>query len=115
MAFRSNLPGETPLDDYSGLKQKWITNQGQLNQAEFENCLEAVEKYLSAKPNRRTAPFARTWMLKVHKEMFGKVWKWAGKTRGSEKNIGVLPCEIRMNMEDLALDLAVWHEVRFCK
>lgn len=33
-----------------------------------------------------------SFCLDLHKRMFSKVWKWAGKTRLTEKNIGV-PCE----------------------
>ncbi len=108
MAFRSNLPGETPLDDYSGLRLKWVRNQRQLNQAEFENSLLAIEKYLARKPTIRMAPFSREWMLGVHREMFGRVWAWAGRIRDSQTNIGVPVHQIMQDMENLALDVEIW-------
>jgi Fic-DOC domain mobile mystery protein B len=37
-----------------------------------------------------TLPF----LLKLHKNMFGEVWSWAGKYRRSQTNIGVEPFRI---------------------
>ena len=72
------LPGETPIDDISGLKVKGVTTRSELNKIEAENIRKAVVKYLAAKPSRRTAPFDLPWVLQLHREMFGDVWAWAG-------------------------------------
>ena len=111
MNLHRNLPGETPLDDYSGLKLKWVETQEQLNAAEFSNNLQAVTKYLSRKPTTRMAPFTRMWMLQLHKEMFGKVWVWAGKIRTTDGlNIGVPVYQIEPDLENLARDIGCWRE-----
>ncbi|MHC5015872.1 MAG: hypothetical protein ACYTGM_15425 [Planctomycetota bacterium] len=57
------VPGETPIDDLSGLKMQGITTRAELNQVEAENIRKAVVKYLARKPNRRIAPFDRQWPL----------------------------------------------------
>ncbi len=48
------------------------------SQAEAENIAIAVTKYLGKRPTRRSAPFSCAWALRLHQEMFGLVWDWAG-------------------------------------
>ncbi len=111
MNLHRNLQGETPLDDYSGIRLKHIKTREQLNAAEFSNNLQAVTKYLSRKPTKRMAPFTRKWMLQLHKEMFSTVWVWAGKIRTTAGlNIGVPAHQIETELEKLASDLACWRE-----
>ena len=62
----------------------------QLAVVEAENVLKATVKYLAAKPTRRLAPFDLNWLTKLHSEMFGDVWEWAGKWREFDLNIGVV-------------------------
>ncbi len=81
------LPGETPID-VSGLRQKGIRTRAELNRAEAENIRKAVVKYLAAKPSRRSAPFTLAWTKRLHKQMFGDVWKWAGAFRRENLNLG---------------------------
>ena len=78
MLDQEPIPGETPLDDLSGLRVQGITTKAALNAVEAENIRKATVKYLAAKPTRRIAPFDVAWMLRLHEEMFGDVWKWAG-------------------------------------
>ena len=102
------LPGATPINDISGLKIKSINNIGQLYGAEFNNTLKAIKKYLIKKPTKRMAPFTLTWLKKLHREMFGDVWTWAGKIRQTEKNMGLKPFQIEPALRDLLDDLSVW-------
>ncbi len=92
----------------SGLKIKGITTRQEADTHELKNYTMAANKYLNRKPTKRMAPFTSKWMLKLHKEMLGQVWKWAGKPRTSEKNIGVQPHLIRVELEDFARNIAVW-------
>ena len=41
------------------------------------------------------------WMLTVHKDMFGRVWKWAGKTRTKNLNIGVDSTQVEPQLIDV--------------
>ena len=101
------IDGETPIDP-SELKIPGITSRDELNIAEMENIRKAEVKYLSGKPSRRTAKFDFAWFLHLHKEMFCDVWKWAGRIRDVELNIGSPPCSIACNLEDLIRDLCSW-------
>ena len=112
MDLDHDLPGESPLRDYSGLKLKWVKTVGDRDEAEFETIAEAVTKYLSRRPTVRMAPFTRQWMLRLHREMLGRVWSWAGRRRTSELNIGVPVREIEPQLENLAADVAFWQANR---
>ena len=101
------LDGETPFD-LSELKDRRIRNRESLNRVEAENIRKATVKYLSAKPSKRTAPFTYAWALRVHSEMFRDVWKWAGKPRQSDLNIGVAWARVQTDLEALFLDIGCW-------
>jgi Fic-DOC domain mobile mystery protein B len=102
------IPGQTPLDDLSGLRIKSIRTQAQLNEAEAANILKAVTKYLAAKPSPRSATFDVRWMKRLHKEMFGDVWQWAGTFRTADTNIGQPWRQIETSMHALQDDLRAW-------
>lgn len=104
------LPGETPIDDISGLRIKGISTRSQLNAAEAENILKATLKYLASRPSRRIARFDIAWMLKLHREMFGDVWSWAGEIRSRDLNIGVPFYQVRSELQALADDAATWRK-----
>ena len=46
----------------------------------------------------------------LHKRLFGKVWKWAGSFRQTEKNIGVDPVQIAIQLRQLLDDAKYWIE-----
>ncbi len=104
------IPGQTPLDDLSGLRNKRIRTTAQLNAAEAENIRKATLKYLAGAVSRRTAPFDFAWLRKLHKEMFGDVWSWAGSLRTTRTNIGCPPQEIEVRLHDLLEDLKAWKD-----
>ncbi len=103
------LPGETPID-VSGLKRKAIGNRSELNRAEAENIRKAVVRYLAARPSRRSAPFTLSWTKRLHKQMFGDVWRWAGEFRRENLNIGCEWHQVPMQLQALLDDLAFWEE-----
>lgn len=104
-----SLPGETPID-ISGLISKGVITRAALNDLEAENIRAATVRYLAAKPGRRQAPFTLAWCLKLHKQMFGKVWQWAGTTRTTELNLGVPVHRIRTDLQSLLDDAACWRD-----
>ena len=102
------IPGETPIDDLSGLIPTGIQTRAELATVEAENIRKAVVRYLGRRPSTRTAPFTSDWVLRLHKEMFGAVWTWAGEIRRTQKNLGVSAREIRVELKKLLDDLAYW-------
>src|SRR6516164_5558462 len=105
MAFGPTIPGETPIDDVSELKVKGITLRSELNEYEATNILKAVIKYLSRKPSRRLAPIDFAWVRKLHKEMFGDVWGWAGRLRTIELTIGIHAAQVEPALYDMVQNL----------
>lgn len=103
------IPGQTPLDDLSGLRGRSIRTTAELNAAEAENIRKATVKYLASKPSKRSARFDLVWLRTLHKEMFGDVWTWAGTFRGHETNIGSPPNQIEIDLHNLLEDLKMWH------
>lgn len=108
MPFDPAIPGQTPLDDLSGLRMKGIRTTAELNAAEAENIRKATMKYLASRPFARSARFDVGWLRRLHREMFGEVWAWAGEFRRSETNIGCKPHEIESRLHDLLEDLKAW-------
>jgi len=104
------VPGETPLDDLSGLRLKYVKTQEQLNRAEFDNINRVLPKYFLGKPSDRKAPFTYAWLLRTHEEMFGDVWAWAGTPRETEMNIGVKPALIPSELNRLLFDFHAWEK-----
>ncbi len=99
--------GATPLtpEDLEGLLPKYITTRRELNDAEFKNITEATKKYYLS---RRKFPFTIGVLFRIHKEMFGKVWNWAGKKRKTNKNIGVDKAQIEVELKKLIDDFEFW-------
>ncbi len=108
MATWDPIPGETPIEDASGLIPRGIETRQQLNVVEAENIRKVVVRYLAAKPSKRQAPFTLRWLYKLHEQMFGEVWKWAGKRRSTELNIGVPAFRVEENLQQMLDDLQYW-------
>jgi fido (protein-threonine AMPylation protein) len=101
------IPGETPIDP-SGLRIVGITTRAELSVVEARSIRHAFVKYLAASPSLRTAPFDIAWCQKLHREMFGEVWEWAGKIRDRNINLGLPFAAIRENLAALVADLHGW-------
>lgn len=99
--------GATPLDpgEAEGLRLPHIATREQLNRWEQENILEAESKYFS---RRYRDVLTERFMLRLHGQMFGKVWRWAGKFRISEMNIGVPHWEVAVRIQGLCEDADLW-------
>jgi len=102
--------GATPIFDISDLKLDGIVTYSQLCDAEAENILRAISKYLSSKRSLRGPFFTETNLLKIHREMFGDVWAWAGKYRKSTTNIGLKPYLIKYELLKLCQDVQFWEQ-----
>ena len=106
------IPGETPIDP-SGLRprlRKKIRTRGELIPHEAESIRVAITKYLATVPTKRKAQFTEEWALKLHKEMFAKVWTWAGRLRALELTIGVAPEQVPTEFHKLFADIHYWQE-----
>jgi len=99
--------GNTPLDpdEMEGLIPRHVTTQGELNQVEQANILEAMTWIIGrSHPDILTESFLR----ELHKKMFKDVWKWAGKYRKSLKNLGVSADQVPVEIKKLCEDAQFW-------
>ncbi|MDE2023030.1 MAG: mobile mystery protein B [Gammaproteobacteria bacterium] len=96
----------TPLtsDEQQDLIPSYISLRRELNEAEQANILEAEEWAFARQRNVLDLQF----LTALHKRMFGRVWRWAGKFRDTERNIGVAPALIRPELQQLVDDCGYW-------
>ena len=96
----------TPLtpEEREGLIPAYITLRRELNEAEQNNVL-AADQWAFA---RRRDVLSEQFLLKLHKRMFGSVWKWAGRFRTTGRNIGVNPYQIGVDLTGLLDDTRYW-------
>jgi Fic-DOC domain mobile mystery protein B len=106
----SHIDGQTPLDDLSGLKSKLIRTQADLNAAEAENIRRAMVRYFVGSLPRRARSFDIANLKRIHLEMFGLVWKWAGVFRVTQTNIGSAPHLIEQDLHNLLENAKTWKE-----
>jgi Fic-DOC domain mobile mystery protein B len=104
-----NPEGATPLDpdELEGLKFKHVSTRSELDQLEQAAITEGMT-WLSSQKNPDV--LSEAFVRKLHKELFGAVWKWAGTFRKTEKNIGVDPLQITVQLRNLLDDTKYWVE-----
>ena len=102
--------GQTKLDEeeLEGLKILSISTRGELDEFEQLNIENAIQWTLRLKIKPEQL-FTEKFILKVHNKMYNDVWKWAGKFRKSEKNIGVKSYLIPVELKKLLDDALYWH------
>lgn len=111
MDDKTKLADATSSSDLSGLKldnKKHYTTHD-IYLAEAKNILSATLKCLGAKTIQDLAPFDYDFLLKMHKDMFGGVWSWAGEIRKVELNFGVRAYQVSSELKKLVDDLNYWH------
>ncbi len=97
---------DVTVDDRSGLllSSSPELSDEDINQDELVGIVEATDWAKRARLNSKEVKF---WQ-RLHKQMFGQVWDWAGVWRQHEPNIGVPPRDIQPKMKNLQDDLAFW-------
>ena len=98
----------TPLteEEREQLIPSYITLRSELNEAEQANILEAEEWAFARKRDVLDERFLKN----LHKRMFGRIWRWAGQFRQSERNIGVDAYRISTDLKQLIDDCRYWIE-----
>lgn len=104
--FDGDDDAATPLDpdEREGLIPNYITLRRELNEAEAINIAEAERWAFS----RKRDVLDEGTLKALHRQMFGKVWKWAGDIRQTEKTIGIDPVRIGVELKTLLDDVRYW-------
>lgn len=101
--------GATPLDpdELEGLKFKHITTRAELNELEQVN----VQNGLAWLSRRRDGEVLNEqFSRELHRKLFGEVWRWPGTFRRTEKNIGINPDHIAVQLRELLDNALYWAE-----
>lgn len=100
----------TPLtpEETRDLIPAHIADRRDLNAAEQENIARAQEWAMGRLRDLLTANFIRN----LHRRMLGDVWRWAGKFRTSQRNIGIDYWLIDTELHKLLADAKVWIEYK---
>jgi Fic-DOC domain mobile mystery protein B len=85
-----------------------IAYRSELNEAEQENIARAQDWALK----RRRDLLSEKFITDLHRRMFGDVWRWAGKYRTSERNLGIPFCEVPVATRQLLDDVQTWIDYR---
>ena len=102
--------GNTPIspDELADLIPSLATKE-ELNEWERENLLLARDWAIADRTGAVDIASDK-YVRKLHGKMFDQTWKWAGKYRGTEKNIGVPFQGIRERLMALFGDVRYWIE-----
>jgi Fic-DOC domain mobile mystery protein B len=103
--------GATPLSDEekAALKLAYIATRNQLNAAEQENIAAAHAALFGRRQSRSPQEIIKEdFVRRVHRDMYGEVWKWAGKYRQSEKNVGIPWIRIPLDIVAFLRDVDAW-------
>jgi Fic-DOC domain mobile mystery protein B len=101
--------GQTPLDPDEAVQLllSAITTRGELDVVEQENIAQATRWSFGRRRSPETV-LAETFLRRLHREMFGNVWRWAGRYRQTPRNIGVDAWMIQQEIAGLIGDARYW-------
>jgi Fic-DOC domain mobile mystery protein B len=109
MANDEALDGPTPVTPEEALELRVsIHSRAELNAFERENILEARVWALSSRTLRRQDHLTEEFMRDLHRRMLGRVWRWAGRFRKSERNMGKPVATLAMDVRTLLDDAGYW-------
>lgn len=94
------------LEEMRDLIPAHIAYRRELNEAEQENIVRGQEWALGRRRHLLNEKFVKN----LHRQMLGDVWRWAGKFRTSERNIGIDHWEIPAALRQLLDDTEAWIE-----
>lgn len=100
--------GHTPIDpDEARDLLLPVSTRAQLDAVEQAGIVEALaEAY--GRAALADELLTVSGLLGLHRMMFSGIWRWAGQPRRSEKNIGVAPHQILVQLKAACEDAALW-------
>ncbi|MCH7614759.1 MAG: mobile mystery protein B [Nitrospinae bacterium] len=106
--------GATPGGDTSGLLLQHLSTTAARNAAETEAISRAYDKHVfrARRKKQTTEWLTDDFIRKVHADMFGAIWEWAGKYRQTKLNIGIEPLLIREQIKLLTEDFLYWNDTK---
>lgn len=101
--------GHTELsdEDREGLIPTYIATRGELFEAEQRNIVQALSSRVAPSVDEVLDDL---YLRRLHRAMFGQVWRWAGQYRTTETNIGVDPTRVAVAVRVLGDDARAWSQ-----
>jgi Fic-DOC domain mobile mystery protein B len=99
----------TPLEsaEREDQLQTWITHRNDLNVAEQENIALAAD-WVRRRRVGVADLLSEAFVRRLHRQMLGEVWRWAGTYRQTERNIGIQAYCIAAKLAGLLGDTLYW-------
>lgn len=92
-------PGQTELDEREKLDLiPSLITRSQLNEYELLNTASARDWAMSSNVQKRHDLLTDLFARELHRRMFSRIWKWAGKYRTTDRNLGWEPHRITEGM-----------------
>jgi Fic-DOC domain mobile mystery protein B len=100
----------TPLEpaEREGLLQSWIISRSELNEAEQENIVKGAAWARRLRKRKEEDLLDADFICTLHERMFNDVWAWAGDYRQTERNIGIAPYRIPVEVRAFVDDVRFW-------
>jgi len=97
----------TPLtpEERNGLIPTHVTLRSELNELEQQNISEA-DRWAFGR--RHSVILRERFLRSLHRRMFNRVWRWAGKYRTSERNLGIEHFRIEPELRQILDDARYW-------
>jgi Fic-DOC domain mobile mystery protein B len=107
----NETPGNTPLhpDDAAQLIPN-LASRRELDEWERENILVAQGWAFNPRVMSSRDPLDEIYLRELHRRMFAKTWKWAGKYRTRDVNFGCPFAEIYQRIPVLLGNIRFWTE-----
>ena len=90
-------------EEIAGLIPTWIATRQELDSEEAQNIASAM--LWAGSRTWSMSDFDEAMVRDLHRRMFGEVWRWAGRYRQSDTNIGVPWYDVPTETQVLLLDL----------
>jgi len=107
----NQAPGNTPLTpgELAELRPS-LTTKGELDEFERSNILEANRWAFNPRVLKREDPFIEPYLRQLHRRMFDQTWKWAGRYRKTNNNLGIPFHQIMNGIAAILGDIHYWLE-----
>jgi Fic-DOC domain mobile mystery protein B len=103
--------GATPVSDqdFKGLIPTFVATRADLNLVEQAG-IAAARTWVARSPAAHTVErvLSEQFIRDLHRQMYGRVWRWAGTYRTSESSIGVDPARVSVAVRDLVDNARLW-------
>jgi Fic-DOC domain mobile mystery protein B len=107
-----HAPGATAYteEDLEGFVPDFEPTHEEINALEARNILDGQQWALRSSLSRVPGMLSDEYAKRLHKRMYGEVWRWAGQQRQRVTNIGVQPYQIPVEVRMLFDNVRYWIE-----